>query len=144
MHTTPWLKRKLLEARTPTKSASIHPRRSLTTSLRKSYQLQISVRTRVCPLLNLTPSLLSCSDTVFRFLVSAEIKVIKAIMKITCPFCGTADSYARRIVGCASFSWCVCLFLTTTFVGFWIPFCVNRCYDVEVVCQQCGYIKASL
>lgn len=65
-------------------------------------------------------------------------------MKIKCQLCGSSESYSRKIAGCATLSWCVCLFMFTAFAGFWIPFCINTCYDVEVVCAECGYIKASL
>jgi hypothetical protein len=47
----------------------------------------------------------------------------------------------RHSAGCVTYSWCVCLFCFTGFFGFWIPFCIDSCYDTEVMCSRCGFVK---
>ncbi len=61
-----------------------------------------------------------------------------------CPFCGqTSENRARKSAGCTTYSWCICLALTAT-PFFWIPFCVDGCKDVELVCEKCGQTKNTI
>jgi hypothetical protein len=55
-----------------------------------------------------------------------------------CGFDG--QSTWRQAAGCATYGWCICLMLTA--VCCWIPFCIDSCYDTEVICTRCGQIKA--
>lgn len=56
--------------------------------------------------------------------------------------CGfNSGSYIRKTAGCAAFSWCICLFVFTTILCSWAPFCISSCLDIEIVCTRCGYIK---
>lgn len=46
-----------------------------------------------------------------------------------CQFCRkTTHEVRRKKVGCASMSWCACLFVCTG-ICCWIPFVIKDCYD---------------
>ena len=65
-------------------------------------------------------------------------------MNLACVICGfNSGSVVRRVAGCVTFSWCICLFLTTA-VCCWVPFCTFRCMDIEIICRRCGYVKVIL
>jgi hypothetical protein len=68
--------------------------------------------------------------------------VIQQHSGMDCKMCGyNGPSNWRQSAGCATYSWCVCLFCFTGIFGFWIPFCIDSCYDTEVMCARCGFIK---
>lgn len=74
----------------------------------------------------------------------AQIILIQQQMIQTCPACGFAGSFARSSAGCVTFSWCICLFILTGVFCCWVPFCIDSCYDVQIVCSRCGFVKGQI
>lgn len=61
-----------------------------------------------------------------------------------CRMCGfDGMSTWRQTAGCAAYSWCVCL-LCFFWPLFWLPFCMDSCYDTEVICSRCGQVKGRI
>lgn len=61
-----------------------------------------------------------------------------------CPYCGQqSENRTRKSAGCATWGWCVCLAFTVPPL-FFIPFCVDGCKDVELVCEKCGQVKNTI
>jgi hypothetical protein len=61
-----------------------------------------------------------------------------------CPYCGeVSENRTRKSAGCATWGWCVCLSFTAP-PFFFIPFCVDGCKDVELVCEKCGQVKNTI
>lgn len=70
-----------------------------------------------------------------------KIIIIREHSSMPCRMCGyDGMSTWRQAAGCATYGWCVCLFC---FVWplFWVPFCIDSCYDTEIVCSRCGQVK---
>lgn len=58
-----------------------------------------------------------------------------------CRICGyDGMNIWRQSTGCALISWAICLFCSTGFFC-WVPFCIDSCYDTEVVCSRCAAVK---
>ena len=61
-----------------------------------------------------------------------------------CRMCGYDGlSTWRESAGCAAYSWCTCMFFFTG-VFCWIPFCIDGCYDTEVICSRCAHVKTRI
>lgn len=97
---------------------------------------------KTCPLPHFIKCLLKFKTIVTFLKNSAQIIIIQEQLNIPCQMCGATDSFARRSPGCAAFSWCVCLFCFTGIFCFWVPFVIDRCYDVEIVCPRCLFVKS--
>lgn len=70
-----------------------------------------------------------------------KIIIIREHSSMPCRMCGyDGMSTWRQSAGCATYGWCVCLFCFF-WPLFWVPFCMDSCYDTEVVCSRCGQVK---
>lgn len=77
-------------------------------------------------------------------LILDKIIIIREHSSMPCRMCGfDGMSTWRQTAGCATYSWCVCL-LCFFWPLFWLPFCMDSCYDTEVVCSRCGQVKGRI
>lgn len=75
---------------------------------------------------------------------SDKIIIVREHSSMPCRMCGfDGMSTWRQSAGCATYSWCICLFCFF-WPLFWLPFCMDSCYDTEVVCSRCGQMKANI
>lgn len=61
-----------------------------------------------------------------------------------CPFCGEhSENRMRKSAGCVAWCWCVTLAFTLPPL-FFLPFCIDGCKDVELVCEKCSQTKNTI
>ncbi len=75
---------------------------------------------------------------------SDKIIIIQQHSSMPCPMCGfDGASTWRQKTGVVSWAWCICLFLFFWPLC-WLPFCMDSCYDTQIVCNRCGQVKNTI
>lgn len=58
-----------------------------------------------------------------------------------CKYCGTFTTHiTRKKVGCVAITW-GCFLFCTTLVLCWLPCCIDKCKDTNLICVKCQTVK---